>query len=101
MDLVARADYLANLVTLLDYFEDTGLGVSNKWVVKEFEAANKEFLEALKDKHDETRQSESRRSSGLQAGANPEEGQPRSGGSNGGNAGQTAGGGTPLRRPGV
>jgi hypothetical protein len=56
MTKVELADYLANLSTLIDFHEDFG-GPRNKWVLAEYNVRNEEFIQMLKDEHDETRKS--------------------------------------------
>jgi hypothetical protein len=56
MTKIELADYLANLSALIDFHEDFG-GDKNKWVLAEYTARNLEFIQMLKDEHNETRKS--------------------------------------------
>lgn len=94
------ANYLANLTILLEYYEKLG-ATRNRWVIAEFEAANAKFLEALKEKHDETRQSESRRLGRDEGRAELQSGQPRWSGSARPEGGAGESGGAAVRRPGA
>lgn len=57
MTVEEQVSHLANLAFLLDHYEKFG-SVRNRWVVAEFESINNELIEALKEKHDASRQSE-------------------------------------------
>lgn len=59
MDIPHMVVYLASLVTLIEYHTNLGNSVPNKWIVAEYNEVNAKLLEMLKDKHDETRKSES------------------------------------------
>jgi len=79
MERYATVQYLANLVSLIDFHRSQGQGVPNKWVIAEWNKVNDEFIKTLKDEHDETRQSEGRPSGGLEDRTGPSQSQPRSG----------------------
>lgn len=60
MNIEDRISHLVNITFLLDHFEKAG-APKNKWMVKEFETQNNGLIEALKEKHDETRTSDKQR----------------------------------------
>ena len=90
--------HLANLAYLLDYFDRHG-GERNKWVIREFEEGNARLLEALKEKHDETRTRDVRPGDRDEAGTSLPSSVSGRGGPAGSESGDPGGGEGAVRRP--